>query len=286
MADVPKSVAGAAAGVAGSVAVFFGAPNENVGVALFGSLLATPKENFGFSALGLFSSTALDPKIGAAAGSDGALDVDTPNENFGAVVSSADVVGAEGALGFGFSQAGHFATLASFWIIQMSQVHFDAAAAFCFFIKSANPPVTSGFGGSGWLTTGAAAAVESLGACGLGASHAGHFGTDLSLEMQQMSQVYLSDFGAAFQNELKSPVGFGTSYCKIVFSVGNPVIITFGSSADLLWFVSGSFALDFCFANKSPKPLFTSALSAFSLGFSGVFSVDSLGFSVSSILSG
>ena len=66
-----------------------------------------------------------------------------PNVNFGAefdsVLDSLDDT--FGAFGFGASQARHFNAEISLETIQISQVHFEAEAAFCFANKSPKPPL-------------------------------------------------------------------------------------------------------------------------------------------------
>ena len=101
---------------------------------------------------GSFFSTGLAPKPV----NDGGAVVDfasfdgIPKVNFGAEFDSA--LGSSddpfGALGFGDSQARHFKADMGLETIQISQVHFEAAAAFCLANRSPNPPLNGALVGA------------------------------------------------------------------------------------------------------------------------------------------
>lgn len=67
----------------------------------------------------------------------------TPNLKEGAVEDGAGAAFDFGAFGFGASHATHFRAEISLETMQISQVHFVAAAAFCFASKSPKPLVVA-----------------------------------------------------------------------------------------------------------------------------------------------
>jgi len=127
-----------------------GAPKENDGGAAFSSffsvVLGAPKENVGGAVFPSFFSAVLDaPKVKDGFGaSDDDVAVVVPKENFGAAVDGVAPGVTFGALGFGSSQAGHFARSAALDIMQIEQVQLPLVALFDLAIKSANPPATGG----------------------------------------------------------------------------------------------------------------------------------------------
>lgn len=161
-ADAPKEKEGAAAsffgssalepneneGVAVLVSSVFGAPKVNDGAAafsfFFSVVLGAPKEKVGGAVFSSFFSVVLEaPKVkdGFGASDDGAAD-EVPKENFGAAAAGAASEETFGGLGFGASQAGHFARSAALDIMQIEQVQLPLVAFFAFDMKSANPPAT------------------------------------------------------------------------------------------------------------------------------------------------
>ena len=168
-----------------------------------------------------------------------------PKVNFGAefdsVLDSSD--DPFGALGFGDSQARHFKADVSLETIQISQVHFEAAAAFCLANRSPKPPLDGAlegaldvglgvsFAGSETPKTNDGFAADSVlaGAFGLGVSHAAHLSAVFSFEIIQTSHDHRSLFALdAFCFAMKSPkpldfvsaVTFGGA-SEVLFSTPN-----------------------------------------------------------------
>jgi hypothetical protein len=131
-------------GVAVLVSSVFGAPKENDGAATFSSffsvVLGAPKEKVGGA---VFSVVLEAPNVkdGFGASDDGAAD-EVPKEKFGAAAAGAASEETFGGLGFGDSQAGHFARSAALDIMQIEQVQLPLVAFFAFDMKSENPPAT------------------------------------------------------------------------------------------------------------------------------------------------
>lgn len=186
------------------VSSVFGAPKENDGAATFSSffsvVLGAPKEKVGGAVFSSFFSVVLEaPKVkdGFGASDDGAAD-EVPKENFGAAAAGAASEDFFWGLGFGASQAGHFARSAALDIMQIEQVQLPLVAFFAFDMKSENPPAT-GAGIGVAISAGFGGAIF-----GFGASHAGHLAKLASLDIMQMSHTHLF-FEASFCLDIKSP---------------------------------------------------------------------------------